>query len=83
MNRMHPLPLEGRACIAHYDSRLDVLVVYVVSQSTSGSLADRLVAGVGHQPAAIAKRRRARHRRFVRAKNLRLKARLCALLGRR
>jgi aerobic carbon-monoxide dehydrogenase large subunit len=32
MNRMHPLPLEGRACIAHYDSRLDELVVYVANQ---------------------------------------------------
>ena len=32
MNRMHPLPLEGRACIAAYDSRLDELVVYVAHQ---------------------------------------------------
>jgi aerobic carbon-monoxide dehydrogenase large subunit len=32
MNRMHPLPLEGRACIAHYDRRLDELVVYVAHQ---------------------------------------------------
>jgi carbon-monoxide dehydrogenase large subunit len=32
MNRMHPLALEGRACIAHYDSRLDELVVYVAHQ---------------------------------------------------
>ena len=32
MNRMHPLPLEGRACIANYDSRLDELVVYVANQ---------------------------------------------------
>ena len=32
MNRMHPLPLEGRACIASYDSRLDELVVYVAHQ---------------------------------------------------
>jgi len=32
MNRMHPLPLEGRACLASYDSRLDELVVYVGHQ---------------------------------------------------
>ncbi len=32
MNRMHPLPLEGRACLAHYDGRLDELVVYVAHQ---------------------------------------------------
>jgi aerobic carbon-monoxide dehydrogenase large subunit len=32
MNRMHPLPLEGRACVATYDSRLDELVVYVAHQ---------------------------------------------------
>jgi carbon-monoxide dehydrogenase large subunit len=32
MNRMHPLPLEGRACVAHYDGRLDELVVYVAHQ---------------------------------------------------
>lgn len=32
MNRMHPLPLEGRACIARYDDRLDELVVYVAHQ---------------------------------------------------
>ena len=32
INRMHPLPLEGRACIAHYNSRLDELVVYVANQ---------------------------------------------------
>jgi aerobic carbon-monoxide dehydrogenase large subunit len=32
MNRMHPLPLEGRACVAAYDSRLDELVVYVAHQ---------------------------------------------------
>lgn len=32
MNRMHPLPLEGRACIAQYDARLDELVVYVANQ---------------------------------------------------
>jgi aerobic carbon-monoxide dehydrogenase large subunit len=32
MNRMHPLPIEGRACIAAYDSRLDELVVYVAHQ---------------------------------------------------
>jgi aerobic carbon-monoxide dehydrogenase large subunit len=32
MNRMHPLPLEGRACIAAYDDRLDELVVYVAHQ---------------------------------------------------
>jgi aerobic carbon-monoxide dehydrogenase large subunit len=32
MNRMHPLPLEGRACIASYDGRLDELVVYVAHQ---------------------------------------------------
>ena len=32
MNRMHPLSLEGRACLAHYDSRLDELVVYVAHQ---------------------------------------------------
>ena len=32
MNRMHPLALEGRACIAHYDFRLDELVVYVANQ---------------------------------------------------
>ncbi len=32
MNRMHPLPLEGRACLASYDSRLDELVVYVAHQ---------------------------------------------------
>jgi len=32
MNRMHPLPLEGRACVASYDSRLDELVVYVAHQ---------------------------------------------------
>ena len=32
MNRMHPLPLEGRACIAAYDGRLDELVVYVAHQ---------------------------------------------------
>jgi carbon-monoxide dehydrogenase large subunit len=32
MNRMHPLALEGRACVASYDSRLDELVVYVAHQ---------------------------------------------------
>ncbi len=32
MNRMHPLPLEGRACVAALDSRLDELVVYVAHQ---------------------------------------------------
>ncbi len=32
MNRMHPLPLEGRATVAHYDGRLDELVVYVAHQ---------------------------------------------------
>jgi aerobic carbon-monoxide dehydrogenase large subunit len=32
MNRMHPLPLEGRACVAAYDSRLDELVVHVAHQ---------------------------------------------------
>jgi carbon-monoxide dehydrogenase large subunit len=32
MNRMHPLPLEGRACMAFYDGRLDELVVYVAHQ---------------------------------------------------
>ncbi len=32
MNRMHPLSLEGRACIARYDDRLDELVVYVAHQ---------------------------------------------------
>jgi aerobic carbon-monoxide dehydrogenase large subunit len=32
MNRMHPLPLEGRACMASYDSRLDELVVTVAHQ---------------------------------------------------
>ncbi len=32
MNRMHPLPLEGRASVAAYDSRLDDLVVYVAHQ---------------------------------------------------
>src|SRR5579862_5430728 len=32
MNRMHPLPLEGRACLASYDSRLDELVVHVAHQ---------------------------------------------------
>ncbi|HTV28300.1 MAG TPA: xanthine dehydrogenase family protein molybdopterin-binding subunit [Xanthobacteraceae bacterium] len=32
MNRMHPLPLEGRACVAAYDSRLNELVVYVAHQ---------------------------------------------------
>jgi len=32
MNRMHPLALEGRACAASYDSRLDELVVYVAHQ---------------------------------------------------
>jgi carbon-monoxide dehydrogenase large subunit len=32
MNRMHPLPLEGRACVASYDGRLDELVVYVAHQ---------------------------------------------------
>jgi carbon-monoxide dehydrogenase large subunit len=32
MNRMHPLALEGRACIATYDSRLDELVVFVAHQ---------------------------------------------------
>ena len=32
MNRMHPLPLEGRACIASYDSRLDELIIYVAHQ---------------------------------------------------
>lgn len=32
MNRMHPLPLEGRACVAAYDGRLDELVVYVAHQ---------------------------------------------------
>ena len=32
MNRMHPLPLEGRACVATYDSRLDQLVIYVAHQ---------------------------------------------------
>src|SRR5262249_32113728 len=31
MNRMHPLPLEGRACVASYDGRLDELVVYVAN----------------------------------------------------
>ncbi len=32
MNRMHPLPLEGRACVACYDSRLDELIIYVAHQ---------------------------------------------------
>ncbi|HEY7244473.1 MAG TPA: xanthine dehydrogenase family protein molybdopterin-binding subunit [Xanthobacteraceae bacterium] len=32
MNRMHPLPIEGRACLAAYDGRLDELVVYVAHQ---------------------------------------------------
>ncbi|HTV35219.1 MAG TPA: xanthine dehydrogenase family protein, partial [Xanthobacteraceae bacterium] len=32
MNRMHPLPLEGRASVAAYDGRLDELVVYVAHQ---------------------------------------------------
>jgi aerobic carbon-monoxide dehydrogenase large subunit len=32
MNRMHPLALEGRACVAHYDDRLNELVVYVAHQ---------------------------------------------------
>jgi aerobic carbon-monoxide dehydrogenase large subunit len=32
MNRMHPLPLEGRACVASYDSRLDELIIYVAHQ---------------------------------------------------
>jgi carbon-monoxide dehydrogenase large subunit len=32
MNRMHPLPLEGRACVASYDSRLNELIVYVAHQ---------------------------------------------------
>ncbi len=32
MNRMHPLPLEGRASVAVYDGRLDELVVYVAHQ---------------------------------------------------
>jgi aerobic carbon-monoxide dehydrogenase large subunit len=32
MNRMHPLPLEGRASVAVYDNRLDELVVYVAHQ---------------------------------------------------
>ena len=32
MNRMHPLPLEGRACLASYDSRLDELIVHVAHQ---------------------------------------------------
>jgi aerobic carbon-monoxide dehydrogenase large subunit len=32
MNRMHPLPLEGRACVAAYNSRLDELVVYAAHQ---------------------------------------------------
>ena len=29
---MHPLPLEGRACVASYDGRLDELVIYVAHQ---------------------------------------------------
>jgi carbon-monoxide dehydrogenase large subunit len=29
---MHPLALEGRACVASYDGRLDELVVYVANQ---------------------------------------------------
>jgi carbon-monoxide dehydrogenase large subunit len=32
MNRMHPLPIEGRATVAHYDGRLDELVVYAAHQ---------------------------------------------------
>jgi carbon-monoxide dehydrogenase large subunit len=32
MNRMHPLALEGRACVAAYDGRLDEFVVYVAHQ---------------------------------------------------
>jgi aerobic carbon-monoxide dehydrogenase large subunit len=32
MNRMHPLALEGRACVAAYDNRLDELIVYVAHQ---------------------------------------------------
>jgi aerobic carbon-monoxide dehydrogenase large subunit len=32
MNRQHPLALEGRACVAALDSRLDELVVYVAHQ---------------------------------------------------
>lgn len=32
MNRQHPLTLEGRACVAHFDGRLDELVVYVSHQ---------------------------------------------------
>ena len=32
MNRMHPLSLEGRACVASYDTRIDELVVYVAHQ---------------------------------------------------
>ena len=32
MNRMHPLPLEGRVSLAAYDNRLDELAVYVAHQ---------------------------------------------------
>jgi len=32
MNRQHPLALEGRACVASFDGRLDELVVYVAHQ---------------------------------------------------
>jgi aerobic carbon-monoxide dehydrogenase large subunit len=32
MNRQHPLTLEGRGCVANYDSRLDELVVHVSHQ---------------------------------------------------
>jgi aerobic carbon-monoxide dehydrogenase large subunit len=32
MNRMHPLALEGRGCVAAYDSRLDQLVLHIAHQ---------------------------------------------------
>jgi carbon-monoxide dehydrogenase large subunit len=32
MNRQHPLTLEGRACVANFDGRLDELVVHVSHQ---------------------------------------------------
>ena len=68
MNRMHPLPLEGRACVASYDSRLDELVVYVAHQLPV-PLADRIGASARHQPAPAA-RGRAGRRRVFRAEDL-------------
>ena len=79
MNRMHPLPLEGRACIANYELEAG-RTGRLRCKSASGSAADRPVTGSRHQPAPAA-RRRSRHRSVVWAENLSRKRNCVRRLG--